>query len=227
MFRLTPSVIDLSGGDASKYPGYEERGLIISVDLGQINDWTAITITERIMRPPTRHEYYSVKDMTKEFHLRHIERPPRGTAYPEIIERIAELRASRKLYGIPKTIVIDLTGVGRPVWDEMQKTFYRNMYAISITGGNVVTKPETDIFNVPKRDLISALQVGMQNGDYKIAKGIPLSDVLVKEMSNFRVKITTSGHDQYEAWREGDHDDIVLSAAMGAWLAQQRIRMYS
>ena len=44
---------------------------IISADLGQVNDYTAITIFENILSDSTGAEY----------HLRHIERPERGTPY--------------------------------------------------------------------------------------------------------------------------------------------------
>jgi hypothetical protein len=209
---------------------FQQSGFIISVDLGQVNDHTAITVIERIVKPPEwaygRNTGYGINDEIKECHLRHIERPERGTPYPKIIERVVKLWGSDELIDYYRTVVIDLTGVGRPVWDEMQRTFPRGMmYGVTITGGNEVTKPAPYIFNTPKRDLISSLQVAFQNGDFKIAKGIPNADVLIKELTNFKVKININGHDQYEAWRENIHDDIVLSAAMGVWLAQQRIRL--
>ncbi len=51
-----------------------------------------------------------------------------------------------------------------------------------------------------------------QNGQLKIADALLLKNTLVKELLNFRVKINISTpHDFYEAWREGDHDDLVLS----------------
>jgi hypothetical protein len=34
---------------------------------------------------------------------------------------------------------------------------------------------------------------------------------------SFRAKITTKGHDTYESWRDGDHDDLVLALALGSW----------
>ena len=44
------------------------------------------------------------------------------------------------------------------------------------------------------------------------------ADVLVKELSNFRVKIDpVTAHDSYSAWREADHDDLVLAVALAAW----------
>lgn len=42
--------------------------------------------------------------------------------------------------------------------------------------------------------------------------------MLRAELLNFRVKINLkTAHDFYEAWREGDHDDLVLAAALAAW----------
>jgi len=60
----------------------------------------------------------------------------------------------------------------------------------------------------------------LQNGTLKIAKGIKEADALIEEMANFQTKITDSGHDIYGG-KSGVHDDIVLSVAMGCWLAVQ------
>lgn len=51
-------------------------------------------------------------------------------------------------------------------------------------------------------------------------KSITLSDVLVRELQNFRVKINLeTAHDSYAAWREGDHDDLVLAVCLALWAA--------
>ena len=48
---------------------------------------------------------------------------------------------------------------------------------------------------------------------------------LKAELANFRVKINLrTAHDSYEAgpsWREGEHDDLVLSLAMALWFAER------
>jgi hypothetical protein len=36
-----------------------------------------------------------------------------------------------------------------------------------------------------------------------------------------RVKITASGNEQYGAWREGEHDDLVLAVALACWGARR------
>jgi hypothetical protein len=85
-----------------------------------------------------------------------------------------------------------------------------------------VTKNPDGGLRVPKRDLISATLVLLQNGQLKIAEGLALRETLVKELLNFRVKINiATAHDSYEAWREGDHDDLVLSVALACWAGER------
>ena len=51
-----------------------------------------------------------------------------------------------------------------------------------------------------------------------MAGKLKLGPVLSQEMLNFRVKIDPmTAHDSYSAWREEDHDDLVLSVALAAW----------
>ena len=55
----------------------------------------------------------------------------------------------------------------------------------------------------------------------KIVRSLPEAATLRSELQNFRVKIDPkTAHDSYEHWREGDHDDLVLSVSMGAWFRQ-------
>jgi hypothetical protein len=35
-----------------------------------------------------------------------------------------------------------------------------------------------------------------------------------------KINISTA-HDSYEAWREGDHDDLVLSVALACWAGER------
>ena len=78
---------------------------------------------------------------------------------------------------------------------------------------------------LPKRDLASAPLVLMQNKQLKIAEGLQLADTLKRELLNFKVKINIStAHDSYEAWREGDHDDLVLAVAMACWCGERYLR---
>src|SRR5215211_2381582 len=80
-------------------------------------------------------------------------------------------------------------------------------------------------FSVPKVDLVGAPLVLMQNDRLHVAESLKLQPTLVKELLNFRRKINiNTSNATYEAWREGDHDDLVLSLALGTWAGQNLLR---
>jgi hypothetical protein len=222
----------------------QEITRIFGVDLGQQRDYTAISVTERVLLPTgtfSREPYgvdtygrvlrRSIEETRPEYRVRHLERPALGTPYTDVVERIVELVL--ELGGQP-IVAVDATGVGRPVTDmlwkrlreEIERTnIYVDRCTVTITGGDAVTKVESGGVRVPKRDLISATLVLLQNGQLKIADALPLKDTLVKEVLNFRVKINIStAHDSYEAWREGDHDDLVLSVALACWAGERYMK---
>jgi hypothetical protein len=109
--------------------------------------------------------------------------------------------------------------VGPAVTDIFSKRG-RTFKAVKIHGGDVESCEE-GTYRVPKRNLVSALQAALQTGTLKIASSLKLAEVLREELLNFRVKIDLrTAHDSYEHWREGDHDDLVLAAAMAVWSVQ-------
>ena len=76
---------------------------------------------------------------------------------------------------------------------------------------------------MPKRDLVGAVQVLLQNERLKIARQLPEAETLRRELQNFRVKIDPkTAHDSYSHWREKEHDDLVLATALAAWFRQYR-----
>ena len=178
------------------------RRFHVGLDLGQANDFTAVAVVEAV---------------GDDLHVRHLERF-RHTLYPDVAERVEALMDSPQLKGKAE-LVIDATGVGPAVTDIFTKRG-RTFKAVKIHGGDAESR-ERSIYRVPKRNLVSALQAALQTGTLKIASSLQLAEVLRQELLNFRIKINLStGHDSYEHWREGDHDDLVLAAAMAVWSAR-------
>ncbi len=177
------------------------------------------TVVEEITTEVTRTEY----------HLRHLERPALGTPYPAIVTLLCERLATPPLAGA-SALAVDATGVGRPVVDLLRwdKRLHAPVVPVTITGGDAVTHEGSE-YHVPKRDLVSTLQVLFQTGKLKIAAGLPLADIFIAELMNFQAKISLSGHDSYAAgpagaggaWREGAHDDLVLAVALACWYAER------
>ena len=175
----------------------------VGLDLGQANDYTAIAVVEE-----------AGDDLLL---VRHLERF-RNTLYPDVADRLEALLDSPQLRGKAE-LVIDRTGAGPAVADLFIKRG-RSFKAVKIHGGDAETVEE-GTYRVPKRNLVSALQAALQTGTLKISSALELAELLREELLNFRIKINiATGHDSYEHWREGEHDDLVLAAAMAVWSAR-------
>jgi hypothetical protein len=190
-------------------------GYMVGVDLGQAQDWTAISVVEMFKPNETTPRH---------FHVRHLERPQLGTSYVDICGRVRGLMQTPPLRG-RSWLCVDKTGVGAAVVDLMRAQGLRP-YCVTITGGDAWSWDEVSNFRVPKRDLAGTLQAMLATDRLKIANGIQLADTLSKELHNFKVKVNiATGNDSYEAHREGDHDDLVLSVAMACWVGDAFGRM--
>ena len=181
----------------------------VGLDLGQARDYTAVAILER-----------SQKECRWE--VRHLHRFPLGTAYPSLVESTRDIVRRPPLLGNVQ-LVIDATGVGRPVLDIFRKgNMGHGVVGVSIHGGDAVSQdPSISGYRVPKRDLVSNLQLLFQQRLLRIPTDLRESEILIQELRSFRVQISDAGHDSYGAWRSGEHDDMVLAVALAAWLGQR------
>ena len=200
----------------------------VGLDLGQSGDYTALAVVQdRIMQNEDG-------GLEKYLHLRHLERYPLRTLYPDIAEAVVSLMrdehlspneydpSRRRYFRRAPELIVDQTGVGPAVTDILRKKGLK-FKAITITGGDEVHAVGGGRYRVPKRDLVGALEVPFHTGRLKIAEGMELWPALKKELLNFRRKIDRrTAHDSYEHWRESDHDDLVLACAMACWGAMAR-----
>ena len=209
-----------------------EKTLFIGLDLGQAQDFSALAIIECVRTATTtgsngaRANCLNTKDEINSLHCIHLHRWQLRTAYPaivaDVVQMINALDPERSPDGKP-VLAIDATGVGAPVVDLFKREQINAILApIQIVGGANVSE-ENGMTRVPKRDLVSVVQVGLQNRKLKIASGLNLAETLARELQNFTVKITDAANDVYGAWREGTHDDLVLAVALAVWKANQPI----
>jgi hypothetical protein len=178
------------------------------LDLGQTTDPSALAVVERITQPhPTKPRH-----TVHHFAVRHLHRWPLGTSYPQVVADVKTMFASPPLKDT--VLAIDRTGVGRAVVDQFVSAgISASLRPLTITGGE-----KSSAGSVAKKDLVSAVQVPLQDRRLKIASGLPLASVLAEELAVFRVKMTEAGNETYGAWRERDHDDLVLAVALALWV---------
>ena len=197
-----------------------ERPYFIGLDVGQSQDFTAIAVVERVeLQGEWDAARYSHRRMAA-LDLRWLERVPLQTPYPEVVERVRVVTHSEELRERCH-LIVDGTGVGRAVVDMLRDAGMGcSIWPTMVTGGDRETYCD-GYWRVPKRDLIVGLQVLLHRGGLRIAAGIPLGPVLVEEMTTMRVRETAAGNEQYGAWREGEHDDLVFAVALAHWGAKR------
>lgn len=179
------------------------------LDLGQTTDFSALVVVERRTVPnpdkPSTTQYA--------FDVRHLHRWPLKTSYPDIIADTKALFAEGPL--AKSALVIDQTGVGRPVVDMFRAGgINATLRPFTITTGDANTGT-----TVAKKNLVAAVQAPLCSGRLRFAAELELTPVLAGELENFRVKVTAERNEVYESWRERDHDDLVLALALALHVA--------
>jgi len=188
-------------------PVIPPKDFYIGWDVGQAADYSALCVLER--HGPG-------------YLVRHLERRPLDEPYPKQVDHLFGMWFRKPLRDANKLLAIDYTGVGRPVYDLVLDRGIGPTVGISITGGDTATwQDDRKRARVPKRDLVSLLQVFAQNNRLKVAQNLKYGPVLAQELQSFKVKIDSrTAHDSYGSWREGEHDDLILSLACGLWAAE-------
>jgi len=189
--------------------------LTVGLDLGSAVDYSALAVVERVyVLPPmiSLGQWWRTPDVyqravREERHVRHLQRWERGTPYPSVVADVRALMASDALKD--GLLVLDATGVGRAVLDMFKEGGDRLGCSfpipITITSGNT-----RNGWNMPKQDLIAAVQAPLQQGRLKVAESLALAPILERELVNFRLKIGPSGREAVDIARgdETGHGDL-------------------
>lgn len=218
--------------------------LYLGLDLGQAADYSALAVVEEPIYCPPMGGWVSGSELLPEYRavywsavyewrkqvtgkpplwLRALHRYPLRTPYPDIVADVVRRLGDKARDDA--VLVADGTGVGQAVVDMFR--FARPplpcaLKAVIIHGGVKVIHDRG--LHVPKRDLIGAVQSVLHTGRLHVARQSEITEVWAKEMQNYQLKLTTSGHDTYNARGDSQHDDLVLAVALAVWLREYRNR---
>jgi hypothetical protein len=151
------------------------------------------------------------------FQLRHLQRFPLGLPYPETVAAVRAVLLHPALGGEIR-LVVDGTGVGRPVVDLLRSAGWAPV-PVTITGG-IEERKAGEWFRVPKVRLVLGLQALVDSGRLRVAAGLPLASPFLEELRAFRVKINPRTR-RASFGGKGAHDDLVLAVALSAWLVKK------
>ncbi len=179
---------------------------VAGIDLGQREDYTAVSVVKIVEVAPGEPASYDL------VHLGQVI----GMEYPAQIEMFDALLRNPPLAGRTLTVV-DASGPGRPVSNEMRKRI-SPLLAVTLTAGRTVGGEPGDV-TVPKPDVIGVLTVLLQTVDRegKRRLRIPRSKAVndVYDALNRQLKA-------FEGGSQPEHDDLVLALALSCWGAEHR-----
>lgn len=211
----------------------ELNPVCVGIDVGQLHDPTAISVAEAIQTPTGKHrwikrvpahidkrgQFHEAREvdplMATEYMIRHIERLPLGTSYPDVAIKIADLLCNQVFARRRVQILIDVTGVGRPVYEDLKLEVQRReqtrkviIKPITFTHGEKYTAT-TGMLG--KAYLVSRLQSLLQAGRVH-APNTKEVQATIEELKVYEIKVNQDGKDTYGAIT-GRHDD--LATALG------------
>ena len=193
------------------------------IDVGQAVDPTAIAVVE-----PYWDE--AIEDVI--YRVRRMERIPLGTDYLVVGDRVAEIVGNlHRLTTETVDVFIDFTGVGRPVFNILQKKLKGipcRIFAVSFTSGDNLRATEQGdpaamggrqsvrserYYTVGKGYLVSRLKALLQTGRVK-GKATAEFVALQGELTTFEIRARAGGGEQSGAFRSGTHDDLCVALAL-------------
>lgn len=231
----------------------EKLPVNIGIDIGQIHDPTAICVSEVHQVDTGEVRYASSPEMGKhsekgewippkgfdpvmrtEYIVRFIKRLPLNTSYPEVAEYIANMLNNELFQNRDVRVLVDATGVGRPVYDSLKsKIMLRlnnakilqsfqvgltwqvgrhtlQLKPISFTHGEMYNRSKGTL---GKAFLVSRLQSLLQE---KRVHGPDTSEMkaTIDELLVYEIKVSDKGKDTYGAMKTGTHDDLATALAL-------------
>lgn len=175
----------------------------VGLDLGQVADYSALVIAERLDLAPETPD----GRLGERRDVIHSQRWALGTSYPSIVADVCALMSEPSLEDA--SLMVDATGVGRGVMDLFNDATRDGRmagwaYPVSITA-------------TLKKDMVSKVQALLQSGRLLIAEAMPLADQLERELVGFRAKNSSAGKVTYEAVTAGVHDDLVTALCLAIY----------
>jgi hypothetical protein len=196
------------------------------VDIGRAQDHSAITVLARRIEAveplapepnTTMAMYYAVV----------MYQYPLQTPYFTIEQEIDNLWHLPEMLTNEKYLIVDATGVGDPIVENLAVLRNLPVQSVLITSGDVARVMGDGQYHVSKSNLVTALIDIVQRKRLKILEGTKDMDAFFNQLDVFGYKINSdTGTLSYEAMQAKIHDDLVISTALAVWYAE-RVRPWT
>jgi len=203
--------------------------IILSVDLGKQQDFTAFTVSEAMpeARKNTRGRNISVMVVN----VRDIQRLPLGTDYDEVAQRVHDTFWDERLWlfgqerakWMGPTLLVDAGGVGDAVADTLRKNLGVPHIRYRLVRGTAETRrrSRTD-YTVPRTVMFQQLYAAFTSDRVRVDPRLRLAKDLIAELKGLQVERNEETGYEKVTHREGNHDDMAICVASTNWWASRR-----
>lgn len=195
---------------------YPDPKWYFGLDLGQRRDHSALAALNLQWiaqgRCPVTFEFLFEPQLS----IRFLTRFPIGISY----ERLYDLLNTR-LAGFDsvlpvraRQLVIDAGGPGPPIVDRLRRNLYKavTIRPVIITGGKGANTLAGGYTGVPRRTIVSTIQLLMGSHTLKCKSSLPGWDLLKEELMELSGADTQPGD-------ASTHDDLAIATGLAAWAA--------
>jgi hypothetical protein len=210
--------------DPRRHREDKRHKIILSVDLGKQQDFTALTISEAKpeVRKNTRGKSFSVMVVN----VRDIQRLPLGTDYDDIAHHIHEVFWDDRLWLFwegkwrSPTLLVDAGGVGDAVADTLSKTMgLRHVRYRLVRGTAATTRRSQRDYTVPRTVMFQQLYAAFTTDRIRVDPRLKLAKGLIAELKGLQVERNEETGYERVVHREGEHDDMAICVASTNWWA--------
>ena len=210
-------VFEETQGLSTSIPLHGRHEYIASMDIAKRHDESVLAIFRK------RHIKFEDGRASSilSLHELHIHE---GLDYVSLASRVRE-RLEGVDYSNNIDLIIDGDGVGEAVYDIMRQNEGLSPFKINATGGGAyhpIIEQTGDFkwiagYTVPKKDLIDAQKVIMQQRRFHIPQEIPFQDRIEQQFKHYAATVTKAGNIIYGNDNESQFDDIVYAFSMASW----------
>ena len=183
--------------------------LLMGVDIGQKREPTAICVAELDARMTENRE------IENHFLVRHLERLPPGTSYPDVAGRLSEMtEGTRQRSDQHPVVYVDVTGLGQPIINLLRRKVsgFGSIVPVYFNHGDQRSM-ENGHIRLGKAYLVSRLQTLLQTGGLHLPRTAE-SEKLAQELLDYEIKVDEHANERYGAFRVGTQDDLVTAVGL-------------
>ncbi len=182
--------------------------LSLSLGSGGASSGLAVVEPKPVARKSGKEESAPAHDEVVTFEVIWLERFGADRRYPAIIARVVEIVAARQL-GRRYSLLVDITATGRPPLKLLED---RGQYprALQVVAGTEETYV-SGVQSVPRRDMVSVVQVLLQSNRLQVAADLEFARDLVADLQAFDPQPPPAGQAPHR------NEDLVRAVALAVW----------